>query len=203
MQTLISRLRPTVPTDGELRPRPNALPAPQPRPGPAMPPKVTVVIPAYNAAKFIRETIKSVLTQTLSNFEVIVVNDGSTDGTQAVLDTFSDARLTVLRQDNRGVSAARNAGLAVARAPYIFFLDADDILVGNALHRMVTTLDENPQRVACFAHYVRITEGGSELSTRSHLRWRIFPTDNTLRHLAAKNFISGAICMRTDDARKI
>jgi glycosyltransferase involved in cell wall biosynthesis len=166
-----------------------------------MSPKVTVVIPAYNVEKFVRETIESALAQTLSNIEVIVVNDGSTDGTQQVLDSISDERLTVLRQQNRGVSAARNAGLAAARAPYVFFLDGDDILMGNALYRMVRVLDDNPERIACFAHYIRITESGSELPTRSYLRWKRFPADNTLQHLAAKNFISSAICVRTDAAR--
>jgi glycosyltransferase involved in cell wall biosynthesis len=203
MQTLISQPRPIVLTDGRVRHQPSGLPAPRSRPGSTVFPKVAVVIPAYNAERFIRQTIESVLAQTLSNVEVIVIDDGSTDGTQAVLDTFSDPRLTVLRQENRGVSAARNTGLAIARAPYIFFLDADDILLRNALYRMAKILDENPQRVACFAHHVRITEAGRELSTRSYLRWKKFPADNTLRHLAAKNFISGAICIRTDSARAV
>jgi glycosyltransferase involved in cell wall biosynthesis len=203
MQTLTSHPRPIVSTDAELQCKPSAPPAPQSCLESAMSPKVTVVIPAYNAEKFIREAIESVFAQTLSDIEIIVVDDGSTDGTNRILETFSDERLTVLRQENRGVSAARNAGLAVTRAPYIFFLDADDILLPNALYRMARILDDNPQHVACFAHHVRITEAGSELSTRSYLRWKMFPTGNTLRHLAAKNFISGAICVRTDAARSV
>lgn len=87
-----------------------------------MSPKVTVVIAAYNAETFIRETIESVLVQSLPSMELIVVDDGSTDGTQRVLSSFTDHRLTVFCQENRGVSAARNVGLAAARAPYIFFL---------------------------------------------------------------------------------
>src|SRR6266436_3460386 len=104
-------------------------------------PKVTVVIAAYNAEKFIQETLESVAAQSLDKLELIVVDDGSTDSTPDILRAFADRRLIVLRQDNRGVSAARNAGLALARAPYIFFLDADDILLRDALLRMVTTLD--------------------------------------------------------------
>ena len=113
-------------------------------------PRVSVVIAAYNAERFIRETLQSVFTQTLQDFEIIVVDDGSTDGTQDVLGSVNDPRLTVIRQKNNGVSAARNAGLAVAQAPYIFFLDADDMLTSHALSRMVSTLDDNPDRVASF-----------------------------------------------------
>jgi glycosyltransferase involved in cell wall biosynthesis len=172
--------------------------------GAATSPKVTVVIAAYNAEKFIRKTLESVLAQSLENIELIVVNDGSTDCTQEILATFPDRRLIVLRQENSGVSAARNAGLAAARAPYIFFLDADDILLRDALFRMVTSLDQMPQHVACFAHHIRIAEDGSELSTRADLRWKVFPNDDTLRHLIAKNFIvCGAICIRTGAARAV
>jgi glycosyltransferase involved in cell wall biosynthesis len=169
-----------------------------------MSPKVTVVIAAYNTEAFIRETLQSVLDDNLENIEVIVVDDGSTDGTPAILESFSDRRLTVVRQNNSGVSAARNAGLALARAPYVFFLDADDLLIPDALFRMVAVLDETPQRVACFAHHIRITPSGLELSRRGDLAWKIFPADDTLRHLIAKNFIvCGAICIRTDAARLV
>jgi glycosyltransferase involved in cell wall biosynthesis len=169
-----------------------------------MSPEITIVVAAYNAESFIRATLESVLAQSLQDIEVIVIDDGSTDATQAILRTFSDRRLTVLRQENSGVSAARNAGLAAARAPYVFFLDADDLLLPDALDRMVNTLDQNPERVACFAHHVRISEDGAELSQRSDLAWKLFPADDTLRHLIAKNFIiCGAICIRTDAARLV
>jgi glycosyltransferase involved in cell wall biosynthesis len=169
-----------------------------------MTPTVTVVIPAYNSGVFIREAVESVLRQSLTSIELIVVDDGSTDGTQQVLDSISDGRLTVLRQNNSGVSAARNAGLAAARAPYIFFLDADDVILPDALARMASTLDRMPQCVACFGHHIKIAEDGSELSTRADLRWKLFPGADTLRELIAKNFIfCGAICIRTDAARAV
>jgi glycosyltransferase involved in cell wall biosynthesis len=170
----------------------------------ATPPKVTVVIAAYNAERFIRQTLDSVFAQSLREVELIVVDDGSTDGTPAILRGIDDRRLSVLRQANGGVSAARNAGLALARAPYIFFLDADDILVPDALQRMVATLDNNPDRVACFAHHIRITEDGAELTRRSDLPLKMFPAADTLRNLVAKNFIvCGAICIRTEAARGV
>ncbi len=167
-------------------------------------PKVTVVIAAYNAEKFIRQTLESALAQSLNDIEVIVVDDGSTDDTQSIVSGLSDCRLKVLRQANSGVSAARNAGLAAARAPYVFFLDADDLLLRDALLGMVTALEQAPQHVACFAHHIRIAEDGSALSTPADLRWKIFPPTDTLRHLIAKNFIvCGAICIRTEAARAV
>src|SRR6202050_5077646 len=170
----------------------------------AMTPTVAVVIPAYNSGEFIREAVESVLRQSLTSIEVIVIDDGSTDNTQQVLGSISDGRLTVLRQKNSGVSAARNAGLAAARAPYIFFLDADDVLLPDALARMTATLDRMPQCVACFGHHIKIAEDGSELSMQADLRWKLFPAADTLRQLIAKNFIfCGTICVRTDAARAV
>ncbi len=167
-------------------------------------PKVTVVIAAYNAERFIAQAIDAVLAQDLRHIEVIVVDDGSTDATGDILRRYSDPRLKVFRQKNGGVSAARNAGIAAAHAPYIFFLDADDILLPDALGRMVAVLDIMPQRVACFAHHIRIDEDGTELSSRTDLLWKMFPADDTLRHLITKNFIvCGAICIRTAAARLV
>jgi glycosyltransferase involved in cell wall biosynthesis len=170
----------------------------------AVSPKVTVVIAAYNAAAFIGETLASVFAQSLEHVEVVVVDDGSSDATPDLLRACSDSRLHVLRQNNCGVSAARNAGLAVARAPYVFFLDADDILLPHALEQMADTLDRMPHHVACFGHHLKIAEDGAELSGRADLRWKLLPAADTLRHLIAKNFIvCGAICIRTDAARRV
>lgn len=91
-------------------------------------PRVSVIIPAYNAAGFIGDAIRSVLDQTFTDLEVIVVNDGSQDGTSAVAHALADTRVRVLDQANGGVSAARNAGLAMARGAFIGFLDADDAM---------------------------------------------------------------------------
>jgi glycosyltransferase involved in cell wall biosynthesis len=87
---------------------------------------ISVVIPVLNGAEFIADAIASVLKQTLSAFELIVIDDGSTDQTAAIVKTFDDRRLQYVYQANAGLSAARNAGIRVASAPWIAFLDADD-----------------------------------------------------------------------------
>jgi hypothetical protein len=111
--------------------------------------KVAVVIPAYNAADTIVQTIKSVLDQTYDNLEVVVVDDGSTDGTAAIAEArLSKSRrpFVVLRQENRGVSAARNVGWRSTDAPWISFVDADDYIVPHRTEhqlRGVSGLDDH------------------------------------------------------------
>ena len=90
-------------------------------------PKISVVIPAYNSEKFIAETLDSLLNQTLKDIEVIIINDGSTDNTQAVIDEYAKKSgiFKSFTQPNSGVSAARNNGLGKANGEYVVFLDAD------------------------------------------------------------------------------
>ncbi|MBQ4207420.1 MAG: glycosyltransferase family 2 protein [Clostridia bacterium] len=90
--------------------------------------KFSVIVPAYNSAAFLPQALDSLLSQTAGDFEVVVVNDGSTDNTQEVLDAYiqKDPRVRSLRQENAGVSAARNNGLLAAGGDYVTFLDADD-----------------------------------------------------------------------------
>jgi glycosyltransferase involved in cell wall biosynthesis len=96
-------------------------------------PKVTVLIPAYNAGKYIGEAIASVLRQSFTDFELLIVNDGSTDDTVEIIDAFNDPRIVVVNQDNKGVAAALNVGLSHARAEYIARFDADDVCYPNRL----------------------------------------------------------------------
>ncbi|QTE58248.1 glycosyltransferase [Mucilaginibacter rubeus] len=84
-------------------------------------------MPAYNAGKYIREAITSVLEQSFADFELLIVNDGSTDDTADIINSFNDERIVVLGQENKGVAAALNKGLRHARAPYIARFDADDV----------------------------------------------------------------------------
>ncbi len=106
-------------------------------------PTVSVIIPAYNADKFLPEAIESVLNQTYQSYELIVVNDGSTDKTEEILLTFKD-RVLCKHQKNRGPSAARNAGIEIAQGKYISFLDADDLWTPDKLEVQVAFLEIHP-----------------------------------------------------------
>ncbi len=101
-------------------------------------PLVSVVVPAFNAEETVGETLRSILAQTLQHFEVIVVDDGSTDGTPAVVEEFvrADPRVRLLRQPNAGVAAARNSGIADARGLYLAPCDADDVWHPTKLDRL-------------------------------------------------------------------
>jgi glycosyltransferase involved in cell wall biosynthesis len=96
-------------------------------PGPGAPGLVSIIIPCYNRADLVSETINSVLAQKYERFEVILVDDGSTDNTREVISSYSDPRIRYLYQANGGLSAARNAGLNVAEGEFIAFLDSDDL----------------------------------------------------------------------------
>ena len=104
---------------------------------------VSIITPAYNASKYIKETIESVLNQTYDNWELIIINDGSTDDTEKIVNSFKDRRIKLISQKNMGVSAARNRGLSEAKGEFITFLDADDILPPKSLEVRVKYLKEN------------------------------------------------------------
>lgn len=104
----------------------------------------TVIIPAYNAASYIHKAIGSVLAQTVSDFEILVIDDGSTDNTKAIVEAVKDDRIRYIYQPNGGVSSARNAGIRNARGEYISFLDADDLWKPNHLAVVTQLINKYP-----------------------------------------------------------
>lgn len=111
-------------------------------------PLISVIIPTYNRGWIIKEAIVSVLAQDYLNFELIVVDDGSTDNTHDILDSYHNNFL-VLRQNNKGVSSARNRGLAAASGHFIAFLDSDDTWLPQKLSRQVDFFQSNPDALIC------------------------------------------------------
>jgi len=105
-------------------------------------PTVSVVTPAWNVVHFLPETIRSMMGQSLTDWEWIIVDDGSTDRTRALLESLKDPRIRIIfQQTNGGASAARNTGLDIARGRYVTFLDADDVLPAGALRARASYLD--------------------------------------------------------------
>ncbi|HEY9644318.1 MAG TPA: glycosyltransferase [Coleofasciculaceae cyanobacterium] len=107
-------------------------------------PRVSIVVPTYNGDRFIAAALDSVLNQTYTDYEIIVVDDGSTDQTVQVLKTYGD-RIQTVEQENRGVAAARNRGLALAQGEFIAFLDQDDLLLPDKLALQVKCFDDHPE----------------------------------------------------------
>lgn len=109
-------------------------------------PRVTVFIPVHNRERYVRVAVNSILDQTFEDFELLVVDDGSTDGTRAALDAYSDPRLRVVSNErNLGIPATRNRGLELARGEYIALLDSDDHAYPRRLERQVRFLDDRPE----------------------------------------------------------
>lgn len=124
-------------------------------------PRVTVLIPAFNAERFIGSAVQSILDQTFTDFELLIVNDGSTDDTIGVVRRFEDPRLRLVDQDNKGVAGALNRGLAEAQGDLIARMDADDIAYPARLERQVTFLDENPRLSVVGSSYRMVQQDGS------------------------------------------
>ncbi|RYY39140.1 MAG: glycosyltransferase [Chitinophagaceae bacterium] len=110
-------------------------------------PEITVLMPAYNAAEYIANAVRSVLAQTFADFELLVVDDGSTDDTASIVRSFTDGRIRLLQQPNGGVATALNVGLLAARAPLIVRFDADDLCAPERLHVQWELMQRNPQLV--------------------------------------------------------
>ncbi len=108
-------------------------------------PLITIIMPVYNAVAYVNEAVQSCIAQSWSNWELIIINDGSTDGTKSLLEKLDDSRIHVIHQSNRGVSSARNVGLELKKGEYITFLDADDVLPSKGLEARGLFLQENPE----------------------------------------------------------
>lgn len=124
-------------------------------------PQVSVVVPLYNKASYVLRTLESVAAQTLTDFEVIVVDDGSTDGGADIVATVSDSRFKLVRQANAGPGAARNHGLREASAPYVAFVDADDIWLPDFLRQARALLERHPAAAAVSCGWFEYPGGAS------------------------------------------
>lgn len=119
---------------------------------------VSIIIPTFNRAESLRRAIDSVLGQTHKNFELIIIDDGSTDRTDALLKDYKDT-LTAIKTENKGVSAARNRGIKLARGRYISFLDSDDMWLEKKLERQLKVLKENPSYRIIYTNELWIRNG--------------------------------------------
>jgi glycosyltransferase involved in cell wall biosynthesis len=141
--------------------------------------KVSVIIPTYNRARFIKDAIESVLDQTYKNFEIIVIDDGSTDNTLEILTQYA-RKIKVLKQDHRGVAAARNKGISVAKGEYLAFLDSDDIWYPLKLEKQLKVMEQTKAGLVHTARY--------EVDVVTNKRSALLPL---LPAKSSKEFLSG------------
>ena len=126
-------------------------------------PSMSVVVPAYNVAATLQETLISISNQTFQNIEIIVVDDGSTDTTPEILKNYIDPRMRVIRQKNRGLAGARNTGIHYSKAKYIAFCDSDDVWEAEKLERHFNHLEADGNVGISFAGSSLINENGAAL----------------------------------------
>lgn len=128
-------------------------------------PTFSIVIPAYNIENYIAQTLKSVLAQTLQDFEIIVIDDGSSDQTVAIIQQFTDPRIKLIQQNNQGASSARNKGILHSQGQYIAFLDGDDYWLPEKLERQLHHLGTNPDIGVSFCRAAFMDDAGIPLGT--------------------------------------
>jgi len=136
---------------------------------------ISVIMPVYNVEKYVAESIQSVLDQTYSDFELNIVNDGSTDNTANVVRSFQDARIRLITQENKGVSVARNKGIEAALGDYIAFLDGDDLWCPDFLAKMIAKTAQVKTNVVYCGHFTLFENG------REKHHEQPYPEGNILR----------------------
>lgn len=132
-----------------------------------MPPKVTVLMPVYNGEKYLREAIDSILSQTFTDFEFVIIDDCSTDGSVAVVNTYSDPRIKLVQNEsNLGVTLSLNKGLDLARGEYIVRMDCDDVSLPERLAKQVAFMDVHPEIAVCGTWAKEINEDGHVIGVK-------------------------------------
>ena len=107
---------------------------------------VSIVLPVYNAEKYVREAIESILNQTFTDYEFVIINDGSTDGSEKIIQSFKDKRIIYVKNEkNIGIVKTLNKGIEKAFGTYIVRMDADDVSVSDRVEKQVKFMDENPR----------------------------------------------------------
>ena len=148
--------------------------------------QVSVVIPTYNHAHFVGAAIQSVLNQTYREFEIIVVDDGSTDDTRSIVAQFRD-QVRYIWQENQGLSAARNSGIRAANGEFIALLDADDMYEPAFLSKLISQLEANPDGDAVYCGYQFVDATNNPLP---HIEKRVVPPDQLYDVLLNGNFMA-------------
>jgi glycosyltransferase involved in cell wall biosynthesis len=148
-------------------------------------PKISVIIPAYNCAITIKETIESVLNQSFSDLELIVINDGSTDSTLNIVSEMKDSRIKIFSYPNAGGNVSRNRGINHAIGEFISFLDADDIWTPDKLATQLQAIDKNPTTKVAYSWTDYIDENGKFVSSGTHISHQGY----VYEQLLVKNFL--------------
>ena len=167
-------------------------------------PELSIIVPVYKVEKYLPRCIDSILAQTFGDFELILIDDGSPDGCGRICDEYArkDKRIVVIHQKNMGVSAARNAGLDIARGRYIGFVDSDDWIEPRMYEVMMDAIRENGADMAVCG--VRYADEDGKFTRADMLSEGVYSRDGLLEDVfAMPNRLGGGCCNKVFDASKI
>ena len=161
-------------------------------------PRISVLLPVYNGGKFLHQSIQSVLNQTFSDFELIIINDGSTDSSESIIKKILDPRIRYIQQDNQGLIKTLNRGIKEARGEFIALIDSDDFWVDTCkLEKQLRFLLENPGYSLIGTSAYAVNEKGDVLFPITH---PLSDTDIRKRALITNNFIHSTVLFKKDSA---
>ena len=167
-------------------------------------PKISVIVPVYNVQNYLRQCLDSIIGQSFSNFEMICINDGSTDDSPQILEQYAalDSRIRIISQPNRGLSAARNAGLAQATAEYIFFIDSDDYIEPDTLEKLFDTARRTGADLTC-ADFLPFPETeADQKETKTNKRILIKPKNAARMPAAGRQSVKDSCGCQRQTAQK-
>jgi glycosyltransferase involved in cell wall biosynthesis len=164
-------------------------------------PTVSVIIPVYNGQEYVAATLESVFEQTFLDFEVIVIDDGSTDRTEAILERFHD-KIILLKNSHKGPASSRNLGLEASRGSLVAFLDSDDLWLRHKLERQVSIADSHPEYGIITTDIAKFDSTGITVPSCSALRSPI-PSGCVLEKLILDNWIGTSCAMVRREWRNV
>lgn len=156
-------------------------------------PKVTVLMSVYNAERYLAEAIRSILSQTFQDFEFLIIDDGSSDKSKKIIESFHDSRIRLISRANKGLTYSLNQGLRLARGGYIARMDADDVSLPTRLEKEVQVLENDPTIGLVGTNYTIIDEKGHPLATT-----QVFthPEDLAVAEILSNQYGHGSVMMR-------
>jgi glycosyltransferase involved in cell wall biosynthesis len=163
-------------------------------------PNVSVILPVYNGEQYLAAAIDSILSQTYKDFELIIINDGSTDKSQALINQYKDPRIIAVNQKNHGLVASLNRGIGMARGQYIARMDADDISLPERLAREVQSMDQNPHLVLLGTNAIEIDQQGKKSGELT------YPSNDSVLRLSLFSytpFAHGSVMFKTASVNKV
>lgn len=164
-------------------------------------PKLSILLPTYNCAQYISESINSILVQSFTNYELLVIDDGSTDDTESIVKSITDERICYIRNTkNQGIVYSLNKGLQLANGKYIARMDADDIITGNRFQVQYDFLEQNPQYGMVGSWYKVIGEKGN---IKREVKSNTDPNFLRLGLAFANHFAHPTVMMRADIAKQL